>query len=229
MSKQLVAKIDGVKLLLAKIISDYTPATFASSYGAEDMVLMDFIYKFAPEIAIFTLDTGRIPKETHALIEEANLHYKQQVTVYFPNSKDVNRYVTEKGLNAFYDSVALRKTCCKIRKVKPLKIALKGKKAWLTGMRRAQAISRKEIAILEWDDDNSLHKFSPLVAWSNRDIWTYIKTFNVPYNLLHDKDYASIGCQPCTRAITVGEDMRAGRWWWENAASKECGLHVKLK
>ncbi len=227
-NKQLTAKIDDVKQILANIISAYMPATLASSYGAEDMVLMDLICKFASEIEIFTLDTKRIPQETYKLMQQANLHYKQKVAVYFPDSADVEAYVSEKGLNAFYDSVELRKQCCDIRKVRPLKVALTGKKAWLTGMRRAQAVTRREIPVSERDDDHGLQKFSPLIEWSDNDVWTYIRAFDVPYNALHDKGYASIGCEPCTRAITVGEDVRAGRWWWENPASKECGLHVKL-
>ena len=144
--------------------------------------------------------------------------------VYFPDQAEVVAYVTEKGLDAFYDSIELRKLCCNIRKVKPLKLALRGKKAWLTGMRRSQAITRKQLPVSERDDENGLQKFSPLTTWSNSDVWTYIKAFDVPYNVLHDKGYASIGCAPCTRAITVGEDIRAGRWWWENPGKQRMWL-----
>jgi len=227
-NEQLAAKIEAVKHVLADIVADYQPATLASSFGAEDMVLMDLIYKTAPEIEIFTLDTGRLPAETYQVMQQAKTHYNQQVKVYFPDADDVEKYITQQGPNAFYDSVELRKQCCAIRKVKPLKRALTGKKAWLTGMRRSQAVTRNELPVSEWDDTFGLQKFSPLSDWSNADVWAYIKAFNVPYNKLHDQGVVSIGCAPCTRAITAGEDIRAGRWWWEDPESKECGLHVKV-
>jgi len=223
----LTVKVEAVKQLLADITTEYELATLASSYGAEDMVLMDLICKFAPEIEVFTLDTGRLPKETYDVMQEAKAHYDKDVTVYFPDATELETFVTDKGPNAFYDSVELRKQCCGIRKVKPLKRALAGKKAWLTGMRRSQAVTRSELPVSEYDETFGLQKFSPLTDWSNGDVWAYIKAFDVPYNKLHDQGVASIGCAPCTRAITAGEDIRAGRWWWENPESKECGLHVK--
>jgi len=226
-SEKLTNKIDAVKQVLADITANYQSATLASSYGAEDMVVMDLICKFAPDIEIFTLDTGRLPKETYDVMQEAKVHYGREVTVYFPDANDVEAFVTEQGPNAFYNSVELRKQCCGIRKVKPLKRALAGKQAWLTGMRRSQAVTRSELPVSEYDEGFGLQKFSPLTDWSNGDVWAYIKAFDVPYNKLHDQGVASIGCAPCTRAITAGEDIRAGRWWWENPESKECGLHVK--
>jgi len=226
-NEKLAAKIDAVKLILADIVKDYTAATLATSYGAEDMVLMDLICKFAPEIDMFTLDTGRLPKETYDVMQQAKAHYKRNVKVYYPDAEELETFVTEKGPNAFYDSVELRKQCCGIRKVKPLKRALTANKAWLTGMRRSQAVTRTDLPVSEWDEGFGLQKFSPLTDWSNGDVWAYIKAFDVPYNKLHDQGVASIGCAPCTRAITAGEDIRAGRWWWENPESKECGLHVK--
>jgi phosphoadenosine phosphosulfate reductase len=226
-SEKLADKIESVKQVLADIVKNYDSATLASSYGAEDMVLMDLICKFAPEIEIFSLDTGRLPKETYAVMQEAKVHYGKEVKVYFPDAGDVEAYITEQGPNAFYDSVELRKQCCAIRKVKPLNRALEGKKAWLTGMRRSQAVTRSELPVSEWDEDHGLQKFSPLTDWSNGEVWKYIRAFDVPYNKLHDEGFASIGCAPCTRAITMGEDIRAGRWWWENPETKECGLHVK--
>lgn len=226
-SEKLAAKIDAVKEILADITAEYDSATLASSYGAEDMVLMDLICKFAPEIDIFTLDTGRLPKETYDVMQQAKAHYNRDVKVFFPDAASVEVYVTEKGPNAFYDSVELRKQCCNIRKVVPLKRALADKKAWLTGMRRSQAVTRIELPVSEWDNTFGLQKFNPLSDWSNGDVNTYIKAFDVPYNKLHDEGFVSIGCAPCTRAITAGEDIRAGRWWWENPESKECGLHVK--
>jgi len=228
-NEKLATKIEAVKQVLTEIAADYNPATLASSYGAEDMVLMDLICKFAPEIEIFTLDTGRLPKETYEVMQQAKAHYNLKVKVYFPDATDVEDFVTHQGPNAFYDSVELRKQCCGIRKVKPLKRALAGKKAWLTGMRRTQAVTRSELPVSEWDEGFGLQKFSPLTDWSNGDVWAYIRAFDVPYSALHDQGYASIGCAPCTRAITAGEDIRAGRWWWENPESKECGLHVKAK
>lgn len=228
-NEQLTGKIEAVKQVLVDIVADYNPATLASSYGAEDMVLMDLTCKFSPEIEIFTLDTGRLPKETYDVMQQVKAHYNHKVNIYFPDAKDVEDYIGKQGPNAFYDSVELRKQCCGIRKVKPLKRALADKKAWLTGMRRSQAVTRNELPISEYDEDHDLQKFSPLTEWSNADVWAYIKAFDVPYNKLHDQGYASIGCAPCTRSITAGEDIRAGRWWWEDPENKECGLHVKLE
>ncbi len=228
-NEKLAAKIEAVKQVLTEISVNYQPATLASSYGAEDMVLMDLICKFAPEIEIFTLDTGRLPKETYDVMQQAKVHYNREVSVYFPDAESIEKYVTEQGPNAFYESIDLRKECCGIRKVNPLKRALADKKAWLTGMRRKQAVTRSELPVSEWDEGFGLQKFSPLTDWSNGDVWAYIRAFDVPYNKLHDQGVASIGCAPCTRAITAGEDIRAGRWWWENPESKECGLHVKAK
>ena len=228
-NEKLQLKIDAVKQLLEQIAADYSPAVLATSYGAEDMVLMDLIAKFAPQIGIFTLDTGRLPKETYDLMQQAKKHYQLEVEVYYPDTLSIEQFVTHNGPNAFYDSVDLRKQCCGIRKVAPLNRALTGKKAWLTGMRRSQSVTRNELPVSEWDADHELQKFSPLTDWSNGEVWKYIRAFDVPFNELHDQGYASIGCAPCTRAITPGEDIRAGRWWWENPETKECGLHVKAK
>lgn len=228
-NEKLQLKIDAVKQLLEQIAADYSPAVLATSYGAEDMVLMDLIAKFAPQIDIFTLDTGRLPKETYDLMQQAKKHYQLEVEVYYPDTLSIEQFVTHNGPNAFYDSVDLRKQCCGIRKVAPLNRALAGKKAWLTGMRRSQSVTRNELPVSEWDADHELQKFSPLTDWSNGEVWKYIRAFDVPFNELHDQGYASIGCVPCTRAITPGEDIRAGRWWWENPETKECGLHVKAK
>jgi len=228
-NEKLQLKIDAVKQLLEQIEADYSPAVLATSYGAEDMVLMDLIAKFAPQIGIFTLDTGRLPKETYDLMQQAKKHYQLEVEVYYPDTLSIEQFVTHNGPNAFYDSVDLRKQCCGIRKVAPLNRALAGKKAWLTGMRRSQSVTRNELPVSEWDADHELQKFSPLTDWSNGEVWKYIRAFDVPFNELHDQGYASIGCAPCTRAITPGEDIRAGRWWWENPETKECGLHVKAK
>jgi phosphoadenosine phosphosulfate reductase len=227
MKEALIAKVEAVKEVLSEIVNNYESATLASSFGAEDMVLMDLICKFAPEIDIFTLDTGRLPKETYDLMQTLQSHYEKKVQVYYPAAADIEVFVSNNGPNAFYDSVDLRKQCCGIRKVKPLQRALEGKKAWLTGMRRSQSVTRSELPVSEWDEEHGLQKFSPLTDWSNGDVWQYLRANDVPYNKLHDEGYASIGCAPCTRAITMGEDIRAGRWWWEDPEHKECGLHVK--
>lgn len=225
----LAAKVEAVIAVLRDIEQNYSPAILATSFGAEDMVLMDLICKHAPGIQIFTLDTGRLPKETYDLMQEVKTHYDKEIQVFFPDAGAIENFVTRNGPNAFYDSVDLRKQCCGIRKVEPLNRALEGKKAWLTGMRRSQSVTRAELPVSEWDDEHGLQKFSPLTDWSNGNVWAYIRAFEVPYNKLHDQGYASIGCAPCTRAITAGEDIRAGRWWWEDPESKECGLHVKSK
>lgn len=225
----LAAKIEAAIEVLKEIERDYSPAVLATSFGAEDMVLLDLICKHAPSIEVFTLDTGRLPKETYELMQTVKTHYNKEVQVFYPDTAEIEAFVTSNGPNAFYDSVEMRKQCCGIRKVQPLNRALTGKKAWLTGMRRSQSVTRAELPVSEWDEDHGLQKFSPLTDWSNGNVWAYIRAFEVPYNKLHDEGYASIGCAPCTRAITAGEDIRAGRWWWENPETKECGLHVKSK
>lgn len=222
----LLQKIDTTTALLHRIAAQCAPATFANSFGAEDMVLTDLISKHTPTIGLFSLDTGRLPEETYQLMQQTMTHYNIGIQAYFPEAAAVESYIRTHGPNAFYDSVELRKRCCHIRKVEPLKRALQGKKAWITGLRREQAPTRKDLADSEWDADNQLQKFNPLIEWTNSDVWAYIRHFGVPYNALHDRHYPSIGCAPCTRAISVGEDIRAGRWWWENPESKECGLHA---
>ena len=227
LNQQLLQRIEAAKDLLNEIAETHSPAAFANSFGAEDMVLTDLICTSAPAIEIFSLDTGRLPDETYQLMQEAMLRYGTQFKVYFPDSDAVEEYIRTHGPNAFYASVELRKHCCFIRKVQPLQRALQGKKAWITGLRREQSPTRDILPVSEWDDGNQLQKFNPLTDWTHQDVWAYIRHFEIPYNALHDKHYPSIGCAPCTRAIAVGEDIRAGRWWWENPASKECGLHIK--
>ena len=207
---------------------------FANSLGAEDMVLTDLILRNKLPIGLFSLDTGRLPTETYDLIYTVEQHYATRLTLYFPDATDIENYVSTQGINAFYESVDLRKTCCSIRKVRPLMRALKGKRAWITGLRAAQSTTRTGLPERERDTsfgsalgDTPLEKINPLAAWSEQEIWAYIRIHNVPYNALHERFYPSIGCAPCTRAIAAGEDVRAGRWWWEDPTSKECGLHVK--
>jgi len=222
-------KIGTVEALLASVERNFSPAVFANSFGAEDMVLTDLIARKFPGIEMFTLDTGRLPQETYDLMRQVADRYDVRIRIYFPEYRAVEDFVTRYGPNAFYDSVELRKRCCAIRKVEPLRRALAGKRAWVTGLRREQAATRKDLATSEFDAENQLHKFNPLYDWRQLDVSTYLRTLEVPYNALHDRGYSSIGCAPCTRAIAVGEDVRAGRWWWENPDAKECGLHRKSR
>lgn len=219
-------KIDTVRSLLRRIVRESSPAVFASSLGAEDMVLTDLIFKDALPIDVFTLDTGRLPNETYALLDAIAMRYGKRLQVLFPRAEAVEAYVTSHGVNGFYNGVELRKACCRIRKVEPLRRGIAGKRAWITGLRREQAVTRSELAFESFDTENGLMKFNPLADWSHEEVWNYIRAHAVPYHALHDRGYPSIGCAPCTRAITAGEDVRAGRWWWESPESKECGLHV---
>ena len=219
-------RVEETRAILARLARDYSPAVFASSLAAEDMVLTDLILKDALPIAIFSLETGRLHAETLAMIGRVKERYGYDIALFRPQPQAVDHYVSQHGLNAFYDSVDLRKECCGIRKVEPLGRALAGNKAWITGQRRAQSTTRQELAVQEDDLGHAMQKFNPLADWSEHDIWDYLRQHDVPYNVLHDRGYPSIGCEPCTRAIAPGEDVRAGRWWWENPASKECGLHV---
>ena len=204
----------------------HAPAVFTTSLGVEDMVLADLIVKHAPKIAIATLDTGRLPPQTYELLGQAERHFKRRIEVFFPDTQAVEQYVRYNGINGFFESVTQRKGCCEVRKVEPLKRALAGKRAWITGMRREQAASRAALSEQGWDEDHRLSKFNPLIDWSLEEIWEYVREHGVPYNAMHDQGYPSIGCAPCTRAVAPGEDLRAGRWWWETADQKECGLHV---
>ena len=222
-----VAKRASVVALLKEASGTFPSITFANSYGAEDMVLTDIIAKENLAIEIFSLDTGRLPAETYTLMGEVEQSYNIKPIVFFPKHEAVESYVRTNGINAFYESIELRKACCHMRKVEPLQRALKGKQAWVTGMRAEQAATRASLPVREYDAGNKLEKFNPLSDWTEKEVWAYIRMFNVPYNNLHDQFYPSIGCAPCTRAVAMGEDIRAGRWWWEDPNSKECGLHVK--
>ncbi len=211
---------------LARVARDFSPAVFASSLAAEDMVLTDLILKANLPIGIFSLETGRLNQETLDVLAKVKAHYGYDIALFYPQQDAVDQYVTRNGLNAFYDSVDMRRECCRIRKVEPLGRALAGKQAWVTGQRRAQSSTRSELAVQELDTAHGMTKFNPLADWSEEDVWNYIRSNNVPYNALHDQGFPSIGCAPCTRAVQPGEDVRAGRWWWENPDSKECGLHM---
>ena len=212
--------------LLKKIEAEHGPSAFACSFGLEDMVLLDMISKHARRIDVFTLDTGRLPAETYDLLDRVRDIYNVPIRIYFPDAKLVEEWVELNGVNGFYRSVSQRKQCCHIRKVLPLGRALSGKKSWVTGLRREQSLARQGLQVQEWDEGNKLEKFNPLLEWSLEQTWAYIREHKVPYNALHDKGYPSIGCAPCTRAVEPGQDIRAGRWWWEETTAKECGLHA---
>ena len=222
----LETKTAAAAALLADIARDFQPVALANSLGAEDMVLTDLIVKAGLGIEIFSLDTGRLPLETYALMDEVRKHYGLTLKLYYPNHESVEIFTRNHGINGFYDSVELRKACCHARKVEPLQRALAGKKAWITGLRAQQAATRTALPLRAFDEANGLEKFSPLADWSEKEVWAYIRLHAVPYNKLHDQFYPSIGCAPCTRPVAIGEDVRAGRWWWENPDTKECGLHV---
>ena len=220
------ALVADTQATLQRIATAFTPAVFASSLAAEDMVLTDLILRSKLPIAIFTLETGRLHPETLGMIDKIRQTYGYAITPFKPDPAAVDQYVATQGLDAFYNSVEMRKECCRIRKVEPLNRALAGNKAWITGQRRAQSTTRNALDIQEDDAAHGMTKFNPLADWSEEDVWHYIRSNGVPYNPLHDQGFPSIGCQPCTRAIQPGEDIRAGRWWWETPESKECGLHV---
>ena len=174
---------------------------------------------------IFTLDTGRLFQETYDLYDKTISRYKINIRILFPDNKDVEEMVNKYGANLFYKDIEKRKTCCRIRKIEPLKRAIHGKKFWITGLRNEQSDSRINNKLFEYDEINNIIKINPLIHWSEKEVWDYIKEKDIPYNVLHDKGFNSIGCMPCTRAVLPGEDSRAGRWWWENKGHKECGLH----
>ena len=199
----------------------------ATSLGYEDQVLTKMISTVDKEARVITLDTGRLFPETYDLIDRTRKKYGINIEVFFPDSEKVENMVKEKGINLFYDSIENRKLCCQIRKLDPLARAFNGMKGWITGLRKDQSVTRTDMQLVEWDDNNNMIKINPLINWSETDVIEYIDKHNIPYNPLHKKGFASIGCQPCTRAIEPGEDIRAGRWWWESPETKECGLHQK--
>lgn len=219
----------GAEEVLRWAFERYHPRiALASSFGAEDVVLIDMMTKLNPKARIFTLDTGRLNQETYDVMDRIREQYGVQIEVMFPRAEAVEAMVREKGMNLFYDSIENRKECCGVRKVEPLNRALRELDAWITGLRRQQSVTRTEVAKVEVDEShNKIVKVNPLADWSRDQVWDYIHKNSVPYNKLHDLGYPSIGCAPCTRAVKPGEDERAGRWWWENPDTKECGLHVK--
>jgi phosphoadenosine phosphosulfate reductase len=198
---------------------------FSSSLGAEDQVITQMIASIDPQVYIFTLDTGRLFPETYDLIDLTRLRYKVDIRVFFPDRKAVEEMVGKKGINLFYESIENRKLCCNIRKIGPLQRALEPVDFWISGLRREQSVTREDLSVIEWDDLNKKIKINPLIDWTTVDLWDYIKQNDILYSPLHDRGFPSIGCFPCTRATEPGEDIRSGRWWWENPEMKECGLH----
>ena len=233
-SAEFEAKLSHTTKLLQQLARDYAPVTAngkslviqASSLGAEDMVITDLINRLGLNVGIFVLETGMLHAETLQLLEQLKASSKAPVEVFRPVNEAVVQFVSREGKDAMYKSVELRKACCHIRKVEPLERALKDKKAWITGIRREQSGARAEVPFVDNTDAHRV-KFNPLADWTWGDVWHYIQLHEVAYNPLHDQFYSSIGCAPCTRAIALGEDFRAGRWWWENGDAKECGLHVQ--
>lgn len=203
----------------------------ACSFQAEESVLIDLMHRVrGADFKLFTLDTGRLNQETYDCMDAIRERYGVQIEVFFPEATGVEKMVRENGLNLFYNSVDLRKLCCGVRKLEPLNRALKDLDAWVTGLRREQAVTRADVRKVELDKEHGdIVKINPLVDWSYDDVWDYIRKNNVPYNRLHRQGYPSIGCAPCTRAVKAGEDLRAGRWWWENPDTKECGLHASAE
>nr|WP_205964473.1 phosphoadenylyl-sulfate reductase [Ramlibacter agri] len=226
-SKDFEAKLAETQQLLVRAASEYAGSLKqASSLGAEDVVVTHLINSLALDIPVFVLETGALHAETLALLERTQAGSRAPVEVYRPVQESVVHFVGKEGSDAMYRSIELRKACCHIRKMEPLERALAGQKAWITGLRREQSNARAEVPLADTSDARRV-KFNPLANWTWGDVWHYISANNVDYNPLHDDFYPSIGCAPCTRAIAVGEDFRAGRWWWEDEKAKECGLHVK--
>lgn len=212
--------------ILAFFLKEYKGhIALASSLSLEDQVLTDMICRTDPQARIFTLDTGRLFPETYSLIERTNLTYGIKIEVFFPDYRQVEEMVNCEGINLFYESIEKRRMCCHVRKLEPLKRAFAGLQAWICGLRHEQSVTRTTTHTVEWDENNAMLKINPLINWTEEQLWAYIRQNAVPYNKLHEQGFPSIGCQPCTRAIKPGEDIRAGRWWWEDPEHKECGLH----
>lgn len=214
---------------MARFLGEFPgKVVLASSLGVEDQALTHMLRQVDAQIEIFTIDTGRLHPETLALMEQTEQRYDFRYKVYRPQRESVDIFVKEKGVDSIYDSIANRKACCYMRKVEPLQRALRGAGAWITGLRREQSATREDVALVAKDEAHGgIYKISPLANWSDKELWDYIKEHDIPYNRLHDQGYPSIGCELCTRAVRAGEDIRAGRWWWENSKHKECGLHLE--
>jgi phosphoadenosine phosphosulfate reductase len=229
LTPELAAKAAASVELLREAAATHGRVVYASSLGAEAMVLGDLIWTQVPGIDIVTIDTGRLPDETLQLLERIERRYDRRIKVFYPEAAAVERYVRDNGINGFYNSLEQRLGCCHVRKVEPFKRAVAGYAAWVTGVRREQSELRSHGQPVSLDEQSGLTKYSPLLDWTEQDIWDYIRALKLPYNPLHDRGYPSIGCGPCSRAIQPGEDHRAGRWWWENPESRECGLQPRTR
>jgi phosphoadenosine phosphosulfate reductase len=225
LSSQSPSHPDALLSALTAASREHGAAAFSSSLSAEDMVITDVILTAGLDIEIFTIDTGRLHADTLELLEVIRRRYGYAVRVYAPDATSVSKYVTVHGRDAFYESPELRRECCGIRKVEPLKRALAGKSVWITGLRRVSA-HRDAVPLRQFDEAHRVLKINPLAEWTEGEVWEYLREREIPYNRLYDQGYRSIGCAPCTRPTVTGEDVRAGRWWWEQGAAKECGLHV---
>lgn len=199
----------------------------SSSLSAEDQALTDMMLGINPQARIFSLDTGRLFPETYALLDKTNLHYGIKIEVFCPQTEALQEMVNTQGINLFYESIEKRHLCCQVRKLEPLSRAFRTLDAWVCGLRRGQSVTRNNMQRVEWDERHGLLKINPLIDWSEEQVWAYVREHRVPYNKLHDQGFPSIGCQPCTRAVKPGEDIRSGRWWWEDPQHRECGLHIK--
>lgn len=228
-SLELEQRVRGVRAQLAGALERFGRVVYSNSLGAEAIVLTDIICSYVPGIEIFSIDTGRLHEETHELLEKLQRRYRNRVRVVHPDAAQLEALVSGQGINGFYHSLDARLACCRIRKVEPFKRAVAGYSAWVTGVRREQSATRAQARPLEWDEEYGLYKVSPLLEWQEEQVWQYIRARQLPYNRLHDRQFPSIGCSPCTRAIQPGESRRAGRWWWEQPESRECGLHPKAR
>jgi len=213
---------------LAAALARHGRLVYSNSLGAEAMVLTDIIATQLPEIDMFSIDTGRLYEETHELLEKLQRRYRRAIRVVYPDAAALERLVARQGVNGFYHSLEARLECCRIRKVEPFKRAIVGYDGWITGLRREQSAARAAAEAVEWDAEHGLYKVSPLLEWTEAEVWQYIRARRLPYNPLHDRQFPSIGCAPCTRAIQPGESRRAGRWWWEQPETRECGLHPRV-
>ncbi|MDR2215489.1 MAG: phosphoadenylyl-sulfate reductase [Nevskiaceae bacterium] len=228
-TQALDAKVHSAVEVLRAAVRDYGKVVYSNSLGAESMVLTDLIWTQAPQIEIFSIDTGRLHEETYQLLDRLERRYQRRIRVVSPEAASIESYVAEHGINGFYNGLTERQSCCHIRKIEPFRRAIAGAGAWVTGVRHQQSAQRALAQAVEFDKPNGLYKISPILDWTNDDVWAYIRSHKLPYNPLHDRGYPSIGCAPCTRAVEPGADSRSGRWWWENSDLKECGLHPRVR
>jgi phosphoadenosine phosphosulfate reductase len=222
-------KAVAVREQLLAAVREHGRVVYSNSLGAEAMVLTDIIWSQVPGIDMFSIDTGRLHQETYDLLEKLERRYRRALPLVYPDARALERLVSGQGINGFYHSLEARLACCQVRKTEPFRRAIAGYAAWVTGVRREQSHTRAQAQSLEWDAEHGLHKVSPLLDWSEAEVWQYIRARKLPYNALHDRHFPSIGCLPCTRAIQPGESRRAGRWWWEQSESRECGLHPRVR